>query len=80
MLEILVEIAEHGESASARVSAAGKILDRALGKAPQHVDISALRHTEIVYRSAAEIRQALIARGAPAALLDLKVDDEEKAD
>jgi hypothetical protein len=26
------------------------------------------------------IRQALIARGAPAALLDLKVDDEEKAD
>jgi hypothetical protein len=87
MLDILVEIAEDKDSnASARVSAAGKILDRALGKAPQHVDITALRHTEIVYRSAAEIRQALIDRGAPAILLDLKVEDpyvdeeEEKAE
>lgn len=76
MLDILVEIADDKDSnASARVSAAGKILDRALGKAPQHVDITALRHTEIVYRSAAEIRQALIDRGAPAILLDLKVED-----
>jgi hypothetical protein len=32
MLEILYEIAEHGESEAARVSAADKILDRALGK------------------------------------------------
>jgi hypothetical protein len=87
MLEILVEIAEDTEqSGSARVAAAGKILDRALGKAPAHVDISAIRHTEIVYRSAAEIRQALIDRGAPAILLDLKVEDpyvdeeEEKAE
>jgi hypothetical protein len=87
MLNILVEIAEDTEqSGSARVAAAGKILDRALGKAPAHVDISAIRHTEIVYRSAAEIRQALIDRGAPAILLDLKVEDpyvdeeEEKAE
>jgi hypothetical protein len=27
---------------------AAKILDRALGKAPEHVDVSALHHTEIV--------------------------------
>ena len=37
--------------------------DAVLGKAPQHVDVSALRHTEIVYRSAEEIRKALIDAG-----------------
>ena len=51
MLDVLVEVAEDVEApAAARVSAAGKILDRALGK-PKHVDVSALHHTEIVYRS-----------------------------
>ena len=45
MLDILVEIAEDTEqSGSARVAAADKILDRALGKAPAHVDISAIRY------------------------------------
>ena len=78
MLEILVDIAEHGQSESARVNAADKILDRALGKAPQHVDLSALRHTEIVYRSAEEIRKALIDAGAPPVLLDLTVEDEDE--
>jgi hypothetical protein len=77
MLNILVEIAEHSANDSARVSAADKILDRALGKAPQHVDVTALRHTEIVYRSAAEIRKALIDAGAPPMLLDLKIEDGE---
>jgi hypothetical protein len=51
-------------------AAAGKILDRALGKAPEHVDVAAIKHTEIVYRSAAEIRQELLARGVPAVFLD----------
>ena len=78
MLEILVDIAEHGQSKSARLNAANKILDRALGKAPQHVDVSALRHTEIVYRSAEEIRKALIDAGAPPVLLDLTVEDEDE--
>jgi hypothetical protein len=50
-IEVLVDVMEHSESGTARLSAAGKILDRALGKAP-YVDVSALRHTEIVYRSA----------------------------
>jgi hypothetical protein len=48
-----------------------------LGKAPPHVDVSALRHTEIVYRSAEEIRKALIEAGAPSVLLDLTVDEED---
>ena len=72
MLDVLVEVAEDVEApAAARVSAAAKILDRALGK-PKHIDVSALRHTEIVYRSAAEIRQELINEGVPEVLLDLK--------
>jgi hypothetical protein len=78
-IEVLVEIMERGESETARVSAANKILDRALGKAPKHIDITALRHTEIVYRSAEEIRKALMDEGMPKALLDLtdEKDDEE---
>jgi len=71
MLDVLVEIAEDVEApAAARVLAASKILDRALGKAPEHGDVSALRHTEIVYQSAAEIRQELINEGVPEILLD----------
>ncbi len=60
MLQILADVAERGESESARVAAANSLLDRALGKAPAHVDITALRHVEIVYRSADEIRKALL--------------------
>jgi hypothetical protein len=47
---------------------------------PQHIDETALHHTEIVYRSAEQIRQELIARGVPQVLLDYKpgkVDDVE---
>jgi hypothetical protein len=76
-IEVLAEIMEHGESEAARISAAEKILDRALGKAPQHIDTAALRHTEIVYRSVQEIRAELEARGVPAALLDYKEEDED---
>jgi metal-dependent HD superfamily phosphatase/phosphodiesterase len=41
-----------------------------------------LRHTEIVYHSAAEIRQALAERGVPPALLDHTPngDDEDEDD
>jgi hypothetical protein len=55
-LETLVNVMRTSDNDAARVSAAGKILDRALGKAPEHVDVAAIKHTEIVYRSAAEIR------------------------
>jgi len=75
-LDRLVEIAGNVEAPeAARVSAAAKILDRALGKAPEHVDVTALHHTEIVYRSAAEIRQELINRGVPEVLLDYSSKD-----
>ena len=74
-LDKLIHITRHGQSETAVISASKAILDRALGTAPQNVDIPALRHTEIVYRSAAEIRQALIDKGVPAILLDLKVED-----
>jgi hypothetical protein len=70
MLDILVAVARHDPSGATRIAAADKILDRAMGKAPQHIDTSAVRHTEIVYRSAEEIRQELLARGVPQVLLD----------
>jgi hypothetical protein len=49
-LDTLVAIMREGDSDAARASA---VLDRALGKAPLHVDITAMRHTEIVYHTAA---------------------------
>jgi hypothetical protein len=85
-LNVLIEIMRDDKApASARASAADKILDRALGKAPLHIDVGALRHTEIVYRSADEIRAALLGRGLPPALLDLrpssvKDDDDDIVD
>ena len=80
-LNTMVAIMHDPEApASARIMAADKILNRALGKAPAHIDITALRHTEIVYRSAEEIRAALLARGLPPALLDLRPADVKDKD
>jgi hypothetical protein len=45
--------------------AAGRILDRAIGKAPMQIDVSALRHDQIVYQSVEEIRAELVRRGVP---------------
>ncbi|MGO8921788.1 MAG: hypothetical protein ACLQF4_02495 [Xanthobacteraceae bacterium] len=68
MLDVLVKVAEDVEAPeAARVSAAAKVLDRVLGTG--RVDVSALHHTEIVYRSAAQLRQELINRGVPEVLL-----------
>jgi len=81
MLEILVDIAENGKSESARIAAADKILDRALGKAPAHIDVTALHHTDIVYQTAdelrRELRRAIEEEGVPKALLDLTIADEK---
>ena len=75
-LDRLAEMVRDVEAPEAvRLSAACLILDRTLGKAPQHADVAALRHTEIVYRSAAEIRQELINRGVPEVLLDYPSKD-----
>jgi hypothetical protein len=66
----MVKLMRSAESEAVRLAAQDKILDRVFGKAPQHIDVPALRHTEIVYRSAEEIRQELLARGVPKVLLD----------
>ena len=80
MLAIMVDIAVNGTSEAVRLAAADKVIDRAMGKAPAHIDITAMRHTDIVYQSAeeprAEFRKALEAEGVPRALLDPTVEDE----
>ena len=80
MLAIMVDIAVNGTSEAVRLAAADKVIDRAMGKAPAHIDITAMRHTDIVYQSAeelrAEFRKALEAEGVPRAMLDLTVEDE----
>jgi hypothetical protein len=51
-IDVLIEVMRDKEQpGSARAAAADKILERALGKAPPHIDITALRHTEIVYQN-----------------------------
>ena len=52
MLAIMVDIAVNGQSEAVRLAAADKVIDRAMGKAPAHIDITAMRHTDIVYQSA----------------------------
>jgi hypothetical protein len=75
-LDVLVDIMDNSESDAARVSAAEKVLNRALGKAPDHVDVSAIKHTEIVYRSVEEIRAELRRRGLSPLLIENVTDDE----
>ena len=70
--EMLVAVHERQ---AVRLKATNKLLDRVLGKAPKHGDVTALRHTEIVYRSPEEIRQELINRGMPEVLLDYSPKD-----
>ena len=51
MIEILVSIAkDETQPGSVRVMAADKVMDRAVGRAQQFVDITAKRHTDIVYQ------------------------------
>jgi hypothetical protein len=69
-LDGLINLMRNAESENVRLRAMSGILDRSLGKAPAHIDATAPRHTEIVYRSAAQIRQELAARGLPPVLLD----------
>jgi hypothetical protein len=76
MLDRMAAIARDDKAPEAvRLKATNKLLDRVLGKAPKHGDVTALRHTEIVYRSPEEIRQELINRGMPEVLLDYSSKD-----
>ena len=53
----------------ARISAATALLDRGWGKPTVQVDVSTRSRVDVVYRSEAEFRQALIDRGLPPRLL-----------
>ncbi len=59
-IEGLVTLMRSAENESVRLGAMKEILNRALGKAPQNIDVTALRHTEITYRSIDEIAKALL--------------------
>jgi hypothetical protein len=47
------------------VPSSGSMNPRAVGRAPMQIDVGALRHDEIVYQSAAEVRAELQRRGVP---------------
>ncbi len=47
------------ENETVQLGATKEILNRALGKAPQHVDLTAMRHMEIVYHSVDEIEKLI---------------------
>ena len=62
-----------------KLMAADRILDRAVGRAPMQIDVSALRHEQIVYQSAAEIRAELQRRGVPLLLIEHSPDAESES-
>jgi hypothetical protein len=68
-IKALVKTVRTTKSEAARVSAATALLDRAYGKPSVQVDVSARGRVDLVYRSEAEFRQALIDRGIPVGLL-----------
>jgi hypothetical protein len=69
-LNVMVKLMRTARQEGVRLMAADRILDRAVGKAPLHIDISALRHDKIVYQSAVEIRRELERRGVPPILIE----------
>ena len=68
-IKALVKTARTSKSEAARVSTANPLLDRGYGRPPVQVDIPARGGVDVVYRSEAELRQALIDRGLPERLL-----------
>ncbi len=69
-LETMVHLMRKSKQESVRLMAADRILDRAIGKAPMQIDVTALRHEQIVYQSVEEIRTELVRRGVPPLLID----------
>jgi hypothetical protein len=76
----LVEIVRSGVSDAARISAANALLDRAYGKPPVQVDVTSRGRVDVIYRSEAEFRQALIDRGLPPRLLPPTLAPDEVAE
>jgi hypothetical protein len=75
-LEVMVRLMRKSKQDSIRLAAANCILDRAVGRAPMQIDVGALRHDEIVYQSAEEIRAELQRRGVPLLLIEHSIDAE----
>ena len=69
-LSVMVKLMRTCKNPGVRLMAAGRILDRAVGRAPLNIDVTALRHDEIVYESAMEIRRELERRGIPPILIE----------
>jgi hypothetical protein len=59
----------HSKSDQVRLQAASALLDRGFGRPSAHVDIAARSQVEMVYRTEAEFRAALIADGIPESVL-----------
>ena len=76
-IKALVEIVRTSRSEAARVSAAVALLDRSYGKPKVQMDVSARSRVDVVYRSEAEFRQALIDRGLPERLLPPTLASDE---
>ena len=68
-INTLVLMMEHSKSDQVRVQAACALLDRGYGRPPAQLDVAAQSQVQVVYRTEAEFRQALIERGLPVALL-----------
>src|SRR6202035_55780 len=68
-LDTMVRLMRKSKLDTVKLMAADRILDRAVGKAPMQIDVSALRHDQIVYQSAAEVRAELLRRGVPPLLI-----------
>ena len=69
-LDTMVRLMRKSKLDTVKLMAADRILDRAVGRAPMQIDVSALRHDEIVYQSAEEIRAELLRRGVPLLLIE----------
>jgi hypothetical protein len=69
-LSVMVKLMRTCKNPGVRLMAADRILDRAVGRAPLNIDVTALRHDEIVYESAMEIRRELERRGIPPILIE----------
>jgi len=73
----MVKLMRKSKIDTVKLMAADRILDRAVGRAPMQIDVSALRHDEIVYQTVAEVRAELERRGVPLLLIEHSLDDAE---
>jgi hypothetical protein len=78
-LDTLVKLMRKSKQDTVKMMAADRILDRAVGRAPMQIDVGALRHDQIVYQSAAEVRAELLRRGVPPLLIEHLPDAESES-